>query len=485
MQRTFVTNLALLLLLNLLIKPFYVLGIEVQIQNAVGNAAYGEYFALFNFSFLLNIILDFGIIQFNNRNIAQNSQLLTKHFSSLVILKLSLAFIYILATLVIGLSIGYDHRLMKLLLVLGFNQFLISFVMYLRSNLSGLHLFKIDSLVSVLDRTFMIVIGALLVWGNLGFTQNENGRLDVMWFVYGQTIAYGLTAVIAFVLVSTKAEFLKLKWNYTFFRMILKQSLPFAVLVLLMTFYNRIDAVMLERLLPEEGAAQSGIYAQAYRLLDATNMIAVLFAGLLLPMFARMIKQRDSVEELVKLAFTLLFTPAIIVGVGCYNYSEELMSMLYKEETDQSMKVFGILMSCFIPISITYIFGTLLTANGNLKELNIMAACGIFVNITLNFILIPKYFAMGSAFSSLSTQAISALIQVILAQRIFRFRVNYLLLFKALIFVLGVIIINYFTKQLNYSWMMNFWIMVAGCVLWSLIIRLLNIRSMLHILKYG
>ena len=267
--------------------------------------------------------------------------------------------------------------------------------------------------------------------------------------------------------------------------MILKQSLPFAVLVLLMTFYNRIDAVMLERLLPEEGAAQSGIYAQAYRLLDATNMIAVLFAGLLLPMFARMIKQRDSVEELVKLAFTLLFTPAIIVGVGCYNYSEELMSMLYKEETDQSMKVFGILMSCFIPISITYIFGTLLTANGNLKELNIMAACGIFVNITLNFILIPKYFAMGSAFSSLSTQAISALIQVILAQRIFRFRVNYLLLFKALIFVLGVIIINYFTKQLNYSWMMNFWIMVAGCVLWSLIIRLLNIRSMLHILKYG
>ena len=164
MQRTFVTNLALLLLLNLLTKPFYVLGIEVQIQNAVGNAAYGEYFALFNFSFLLNIILDFGIIQFNNRNIAQNSQLLTKHFSSLVILKLSLAFIYILATLVIGLSIGYDHRLMKLLLVLGFNQFLISFVMYLRSNLSGLHLFKIDSLVSVLDRTFMIVIGHISSW---------------------------------------------------------------------------------------------------------------------------------------------------------------------------------------------------------------------------------------------------------------------------------------------------------------------------------
>ena len=87
--------------------------------------------------------------------------------------------------------------------------------------------------------------------------------------------------------------------------MILKKSFPFAVLVLLMTFYNRIDTVMLERMLPD-GAQECGIYASAYRILDATNMVAFLFAGLLLPMFAKMLKLEQPVEEMVKLATSLL-----------------------------------------------------------------------------------------------------------------------------------------------------------------------------------
>src|SRR3954471_21189450 len=135
MQKKFVTNLAFLLFLNLLIKTFYVLVIDLNVQNAVHAKNFGLYFALFNFSFVLNIILDFGITNFNNKNIAQNNHLLTKHFSSLVVLKLMLAVIYIIATVVIGLLIGYDTRLTKLLLLLGFNQFLISLVLYLRSNL--------------------------------------------------------------------------------------------------------------------------------------------------------------------------------------------------------------------------------------------------------------------------------------------------------------------------------------------------------------
>src|SRR3954465_6464764 len=127
MQKKFLTNLGLILFLNLLIKPFYVLGIEKAVQAQVGTAAYGAYFAIFNFSFLLTILLDFGITNFNNKNIAQNNHLLTKHFSSLVGLKLLLAVAYIIITVTTGYLVGYDSRLMKLLLVQGFNMFLVFF----------------------------------------------------------------------------------------------------------------------------------------------------------------------------------------------------------------------------------------------------------------------------------------------------------------------------------------------------------------------
>ena len=46
MQKKLLAGLFWVLLANLLVKPFWILGIEVEVQNAVGNAAYGFYYAL-------------------------------------------------------------------------------------------------------------------------------------------------------------------------------------------------------------------------------------------------------------------------------------------------------------------------------------------------------------------------------------------------------------------------------------------------------
>ena len=89
-QRDFVFNIAILIFLNLLVKPFWILGVDVAVQNRVGAASYGLYFAIFNFTYLFNVVLDMGITNFNNRNIARHSQLLSKHLSGILILKLLL-----------------------------------------------------------------------------------------------------------------------------------------------------------------------------------------------------------------------------------------------------------------------------------------------------------------------------------------------------------------------------------------------------------
>ena len=480
-QKKFVKNLAFLLFLNLLIKPFHVIFIDVSWQNTVHAENFGLYFALFNFSFVLNIILDVGITSFNNINIAQNNHLLTKHFSSLVVLKLLLACLYIALAFVIGLIIQYDYRLMKLMLLLGFNQFLISFIAYLRSNIAGLLIFWVDSIVSVLDRIILITISCFLLWGHV-----LGRELDIMDYVYAQTISYSVTAVIAFFIVLSKTQFAKFKLTRAFAMMIFKKSFPFAVLGMLMACCNRLDTVMVERMLPN-GAEQAGIYAQGFRLLDAANMIAVLFAGLLLPIFSRMLKFKESVEPLVKTAFILLITPGIVVAVGCWFYATELMGLLYKEHIEQASVIFPILMSCFVAYSTSYIFGTLLTAKGNLRAVNLVYASGILVNVTMNLFLIPRFQAAGSAVSSLTTQFLTALIQVFIAQKAFKLKINYRLLLTLFLFIIGVILINYFSHTVHYDnkhWMPNFVIMVMACGIWAFATRLLNVKSMVRILKY-
>ena len=101
------------------------------------------------------------------------------------------------------------------------------------------------------------------------------------------------------------------------------------------------------------------------------------------------------------------------------------MSLLYRENTEFSSPIFGLLMISFISISTTYIFGTLLTANGSLKQLNIMAFVGMVINIGLNFILIPEIKALGSAWSSLVTQTFTAVSQILIAVSVFKLSINY------------------------------------------------------------
>jgi len=419
MQKKFLANLGLILLLNLLIKPIYILGIDTAVQNQVGAASYGIYYAVFNLSFILTIILDFGITNFNNKNIAQNNHLLTKHFSSLVGLKIVLAIIYILVLVIIGFTIGYDTRLMKLLLIQGFNMFLIFFILYLRSNLAGLHLFKTDSVVSVIDRIILIALCFIML--KAGIFKGPDG---IMYFVYAQTFCYFIAAATAFIIILKKTHTFKLTFNKTFSIMILKKSLPFATLILLMSF-SRIDTVMIERMLPKGiGDVQSGIYAQAFRLLDATSMIAFLVAGMLLPIFSKMLKFKESVEPLVKLISTLLLMPSIIIGISCVFYSEELMGLLYHDHINASAKIFSLLMLSFIAISVNYIFGTLLTANGSMKQLNIMYGLSMVFYIVSNYLLINKYGAYGAAMTSIATQFLTSFLQVLIAQKIFKFRVN-------------------------------------------------------------
>jgi O-antigen/teichoic acid export membrane protein len=309
----------------------------------------------------------------------------------------------------IGLLIGYSKFQLFVLMLLGFNQFLIAFTQYLRSNISGLHLFKTDSLLSVTDRLLMIVFVCALLWGNL-----TDEQFQIEWFVYAQTAAYLITTFIALAVVLQKSGKLELNWNTSFFKAILKQSFPYALLILLMFIYTRSDAILLERML-EEGGKESGIYAQAFRLLDVVNMFGFLFAGLLLPLFSKMLKNNESVKELTGLSFRLIIAPAIAIVFTCLFFNFDIMQLLYKEHTEISAKLLPVLMASVIPICSGFVFGTLLTAHGKLDELNRIAMMAVGINIILNLQLIPDYKAQGAATSALITQLFNAVFQIIVA----------------------------------------------------------------------
>lgn len=474
-QKDFVFNLCLLIFLNLLVKPFWMLGIDVGVQNSVGAASYGIYFSIFNFTMLFSMVLDMGTTNFNNRTIARNNNLLDKHLSGYIALRLLLAVAYFVVIFAAALLIGYRGFQLELLFWIGLNQFLNAFLLYVRSNISALLMFKTDSVISVTDKLLMILFCGMLLWGNV---TDEPFRIE--WFVWCQTLAYLITIAVALTIVLRKAKLRRLMWDGPFFWLIIKKSFPYALITLLMASYYRIDSVLLERLLPRDIAAtQAGIYATAFRLLDTLVMIAYLFSVILLPLFSKMMKQKENVVPVVRTSFSLLFLYSVSAVVILYVYREPLIQFFYPETMESSVAVFRLILFGLIPISMNYLFGTLLTANGSMKVLNITAAVGIVINVVVNLLLITRMQACGSAVASFCTQFTVSVLQFVLAMRIIGIPLRSLPWLQCALFLLVLVPVALFAPSIlhiNMLWQLA--ILTVFAVALAFATGLLRVREM-------
>lgn len=424
MNREFLINAIFLVLVNAIVKPFYVFGIEREIQDTVGATEYGLYATLFSFTFLLFMVNDFGIHYFNNRTISQHPQLARKYFPNILMLKGLLAIVYLCLVFVAAYFRGFETGIYYLIFFVALNHVLISTVAYLRSNISGLGHYREDSFISTLDKILLIGLCAILLWGNV-----FPGKFQVKWFVHALNISWGLTAVVAFFLVKKYiGKTVRWRVNWPFMLVILKRSFPFALAVFLMTAYTRFDIVILEWMLPE-GRHEAGVYAASYRLLEAFNMVGYLFAGLLLPMFSTLLRKKevtapgpasfkkppilnadDELPSLLRFALQLIWAGTVAVAVSCFFFQEELMRWLYPKSVNDGNaayygEVMGYLILTLVPFSGVFVYSSLLTANDSLKRMNRFFLLCIAVNIGLNLLLIPPMRAAGAALSALLTQA--------------------------------------------------------------------------------
>lgn len=483
MFKKLISGLFWVLLLNLIVKPFWIFGIEVGVQNAVGAEMYGFYFAIFNMAYIFNIILDIGITNFNTRNISQFPEKIRQNVPNMLAIKCVLLACYLVATFSVGMLCGYDSRQFSFLAWLCINQFLNSLILYMRSNFEGLFLFKWDSLLSVLDRLVMIMVCGVLLWGPW------HSSFKIEWFIYAQTFAYVVTLIVAAIVLFEKVGFVRPRFRVRYALCILKKSLPFALLVLLMASYNRIDPILLQHLSPQ-GSLQSGIYAGAFRLLDAMTMFAYLISVPLLPVYARLCKTADiqesknEIQNTTRVLFSL--TTVVLLPVACSlsSMSFPVMDLLYSENVDTMAAVFGVLVWGILPITYTYIFGTLLTANGSLRTLNLLSVSTLAINIFVNFLLIPNWGAVGSATASLTAQSFIALAQMLVVVRIFNVPVNVNYILKLTLFSLLVILSDRQLEQAYMSGAIAWWVHVAvlmviallsGCLLQLINLKELNI----------
>ena len=247
--KKFLTHLSWLMVLNLTIKPAYLLVVDAKIQDTLGPEAWGNFFPLLSLSVLLNILLDAGLANHTTRAIAQHPEGLRGHFRSGWKAKAVLLPIYLVALLATGYLLGYRGTSLQWLTWVGVNQALLSAVLFVRAGLQGAGEHVADAWVSIADRALLLIgLGALLIVSE-GF--------ELEWLLGGTTAALSCSLLIGWLRVrGVKSDSAAVSapinaWGH------FRESWPYALLFLLMMTYHRVDAIMLERMAPN-GAVQAG-----------------------------------------------------------------------------------------------------------------------------------------------------------------------------------------------------------------------------------
>ncbi|MEY4543571.1 MAG: hypothetical protein RL411_1648 [Bacteroidota bacterium] len=229
-----------------------------------------------------------------------------------------------------------------------------------------------------------------------------------------------------------------------------KEVVWFGIMALAMSIFTRIDVQMIQWLSASRldgvaeildadaiksqlaaGYAEIGLYTRGYRLLDAGLIFSALLSTQLLPLFSKRLATGDDNGEVIWLSFRLVLWVSLGAAMGAWFYGEPLINwlyhgqmelgatltqngveipqaMVYSGEILNAAMIFKVLMLAFVPMSLVHVFGTFVTASGQMKWLASLAFVCVGINIAFNYIEIPKVGALGAATGCLITQWVFA-----------------------------------------------------------------------------
>jgi O-antigen/teichoic acid export membrane protein len=408
-SKSFARSLLLLILLNVLVKPIWIFGIDRQVQNITGYAAYGNYFALLNLSIVLNFMLDLGITPYFNRTVAAEQASGRVLFSQAFSIKLLLSLIYTMMVFLIAFFSGALTG--KLLFMIILMQVLTSFSLLLRSYLSASQQYAQDAWLSITDKLFVILAaGFLLAYPGL------SGNITINQFVIIQLLGLLISIALGIIFLFHRISSIIISPFREFDPGILKSSLPFALNIFFMASIGRADGFLLERL-GKGGAYEAGIYASGFRLLDAVNMGGYLMASFLLPFISRNWPDEKALRPILLACRHVLVVSSLVAGAFAWNYSAQINQWLYHARDPETGDMIRVLLLCLLPMGIVHIYGTLLTATGNIRAMlrisGLLAAASIIVNV----LMIPRFGAYGATWVAVGIQSLFAVLVCVIALR--------------------------------------------------------------------
>lgn len=214
--------------------------------------------------------------------------------------------------------------------------------------------------------------------------------------------------LIFFFKVSSRQKLFNWKFRASTAKSLLKDSWPLILSGLVVSVYMKIDQIMIKEMLDSDAVGQ---YAAAVRLSEAWYFIPMVIANSIFPAIlnAKKISNQLYLQRLQRL-YTLMGWLGIAIALPITFFGDFLTTLLFGLEYSPAAQVLVIHIWAGVFVFLGVASGKWLMAENMTVTAMKRVLLGVFVNIFLNVLFIPRFGISGAAVALLISQVFAALI---------------------------------------------------------------------------
>lgn len=338
-------------------------------------------------------IASLGIPSYGLRECAKlrnDKEKLSKTFQELLIINLvSTMFAYILLFIVI-ISVNKLYNYKILFLIMSSQIFLNSIgVEWLYQSLEEYSYITIRSV-------FFKVIGVLLTFILIKSPD------DILLYGFLTIFAASANYICNFINIHKYITFKKFK-NYNL-KKHFKPIFSLLTASIIISIYANFDIVMLGFISSEY---EVGLYNAALKIKSILLSLSTAITAVMIPRISYYIQKKDEkgINKLLIKSLQISLLIAFPVCIYCLVFSKNILLFVCGISYIEAENTLKLLMILILPLILTNLFGNqILIPFGKENRFSQSVFIGMWINLILNLLLIPKYGASGAAFGSIITE---------------------------------------------------------------------------------
>ena len=379
--------------------------VSIAVVRYLGTQELGRYAYILAFAYPFGALADFGLAAYAIREISRDRAREVEVVAVLQHAQLFLAGIGWVAMMGLAALIQQDTATLVCLALAGFSSLLSAMTTPLLVTLTAredLHLVSVYQVAASLLGSAAIVSVLFLGGATLAL-------------LAAATTANGVMLGLMHVLVGHRP--FPPHIPFSAMKSMVRQALPFGLLLLGFSLYYRVDMVMLQWL---RTTREVGTYAAAYRFLDAVIPLA---ASIGRPFYPRLssLTGRDpqGVRELLETTWRPLLALGLPFALGIFFVADPLTLALFGPEFVEAGSLLQILIWGSIPLFLINIPTQALMAANLALPLARVYGVSVAVNIVVNLLLIPRWGAGGAAVATVLCEWLNLVLVLRLVRREF------------------------------------------------------------------